>query len=247
MNQKVLIIGATSLLGRSLSYLYASEDKEIVLAGRDFDETKIISNDIGIRYGVNTYPVYLDVMDESACRNVPADILKDHGCPEIIIFVLGYIGNIEKSYMNIDEINKTTQINYSGIVSFLSGLIPSLEKKRNCKIAFVTSVAADRGRKSNFTYGAANASLNTYSQGLRAAMLQYDCSVHTIKLGYMDTRLAYGKTPEFMTCSTDYAARMIRKAIKNRKYIIYLPWFWRYIMLLLRLLPESIFIRLPLP
>lgn len=247
MSAKTLIVGATSLLGRSLSYQYALDGDEIILAGRNIDELKIISCDIAIRYGANTHTLYIDLSDDKSCLRAASDLLDKFGCPDTILFVSGHIGNVENPYQSINEISKTARINYFGMTLFLARLLPNIESTRNTDIVFISSVAGDRGRKTNFVYGAAKAALNTYAQGLRAMLHQRGCGVYTIKLGYMDTRLAFGKTPRLITCTPDYAARAIRRAVERRKYVIYVPWFWRFIMLFLRLLPEKVFIRLPLP
>jgi short-subunit dehydrogenase len=168
--------------------------------------------------------------------------------PRDIIFIIGYSDNADRATCDpaLAELILTT--NYIAITRFLARLLPQIEASSSGhRIAFVSSVAGDRGRKTNFVYGAAKAALNTYAQGLRALLRPYGTTVLTIKLGYVDTRLAYGKTPALLTCSPAYVARSIRNAIHRQAMVIYLPWIWRPFMTLLKILPESVFIRLPLP
>lgn len=245
--ENVLIVGSTSLLGQSLAHHYAKQGYRLILAGPDLNEIEIVAKDLMFRYKCSVESLYFDANDPDLCASLPEQLVLEYGCPKLMLFVLGYIGKTEGNHVNRQETAKITAINYSNVVLFLTGLLPEIEQHSNRSIVFVSSVAGDRGRKTNFVYGAAKAALNTYAQGLRALLLSKNSRVITIKLGYMDTRSAYGKTPAFMTCSSDYAARKIIQAIEKKRHIVYVPGFWRVIMAMLRILPESIFIRLPLP
>ena len=114
-------------------------------------------------------------------------------------------------------------------------------------MTFISSVAGDRGRASNFVYGAAKAALTTYAQGLRAHLAKSGSRVLTVKLGYVDTRLAFGKVPPLLTASPEAAARRIRLHIERGTMVAYVPAFWRPVMMVLRAIPERVFICLPLP
>jgi short-subunit dehydrogenase len=105
-------------------------------------------------------------------------------------------------------------------------------------------VAGDRGRQSNYLYGAAKAGLSTFLQGLRNRLFHANVKVITIKPGFVDTHMTYGRPGLFLVASPESVARGIFRAIAKGKDVVYLPWFWRPIMLIVQSIPEAIFKRL---
>ena len=107
-------------------------------------------------------------------------------------------------------------------------------------------MAGDRGRQSNYLYGSAKAGLSAYLQGLRNRLFRSGVRVVTIKPGFVDTSMTFGRPGLFLLASPEAIARGVYKAINSGKDVVYLPWFWRWIMLVIRLVPEGIFKRLRL-
>jgi short-subunit dehydrogenase len=105
-------------------------------------------------------------------------------------------------------------------------------------------VAGDRGRQSNYLYGAAKAGLSAYLQGLRNRLFHAHVKVLTVKPGFVDTHMTYGRSGLFLVASPESVAKGIFRAIVKGKDVVYLPWFWRPIMLVVRSIPEGIFKRL---
>jgi short-subunit dehydrogenase len=120
------------------------------------------------------------------------------------------------------------------------------EGQRHGCIAVITSVAGDRGRQSNYVYGAAKGGVDHFLQGLRNRLFRSGVAVVTIKPGYVATPMTAGikKSPLFI--SAGRAGRSIHRAIERRRNVVYVPWFWRPIMTMVRWLPEAIFKRLQL-
>jgi decaprenylphospho-beta-D-erythro-pentofuranosid-2-ulose 2-reductase len=234
------------VLGRALAEHYAATGYRIVVAGRDEDELQRVAKDVAIRKGAVVDALVVDLADS---RSIDAAILTvlQGKIPQISIFVAGASTGSREAPYRPDLAANLLAINYAGITRFVGGMLPRLEASPDAMLAFVSSVAGDRGRRTNFVYAAAKAALNTYCEGLRALLVPYKVGVLTIKLGYMDSRLAYGVAPPIFTCSPIFAARAIAKAIGLRRCVVYVPGFWRWICLVLRMIPERIFIRLPIP
>ena len=133
-------------------------------------------------------------------------------------------------------------------MALLAPLANYLESRRRGYLAAISSVAGDRGRQSNYTYGAAKAGLTAYLQGLRNRLYRSGVHVLTIKPGFVDTRMTQGRVnPNSpLVASAARVARDIDRAIRRRRNVIYTPWFWRPIMLAVRALPEFLFKRLKL-
>ena len=139
-------------------------------------------------------------------------------------------------------------VNFTSTVSILSLAANYLEERKTGFIGIISSVAGDRGRQSNYTYGATKAALSAYAQGLRNRLCKSGVHVLTIKPGFVATRMTTGlldpNSP--MVAKPETIANDIVKALTRRRPVVYTPWFWRYIMLLICAIPERIFQRMKL-
>jgi decaprenylphospho-beta-D-erythro-pentofuranosid-2-ulose 2-reductase len=245
-SRSILIIGASSLLGRELARNYAASGWRVILAGRDADELGRVASDVAIRERAMVEVIAVDLADTVSIDAAALEVLRK-GIPKVIIFVAGAANRLSEAPFDPKIAQSLLAANYVGPTRLVSVILPALRSAPGTMIAFVSSVAGDRGRRTNFIYGAAKAALNTYCQGLRALLVPNNVDILTIKLGYMDTRLSYGVAPPALTCSPAYAAKAIRRAIERRRMIVYVPSFWRWICFALRAIPEYLFIRLPIP
>jgi len=138
------------------------------------------------------------------------------------------------------------QTNFTTVVSLLTLLANLFERQGRGSIAVISSVAGDRGRQSNYVYGAAKGALTIYLQGLRNRLAKANVHVLTIKPGFVDTPMTRDFKKGLLWVGPDVIARGIVKAIDKRKDVAYLPFFWRYIMFIIKIIPERIFKRLSL-
>lgn len=240
-----LVVGGTSGLGRALAGQYAAEGWRVVLAGRRADRVSAAAADLRLRHGAEVREVLFDAVDPAAPARAAPEILAG-GPPDVALFALGDNG-APGAALDAAEIARVHAVNFGGAAALLAHLLPALRARRGTAIAFLSSVAGDRGRRGNFVYGSAKAALNAYAQGLRALLHPDGVSVTTVKLGYLDTRLGYGLAPARLAMSPERAARAVRRAIRARREVVYVPAPWRLVMLLLRAIPERIFKRLPIP
>ena len=135
------------------------------------------------------------------------------------------------------------QTNALSTISLLTIIANRFEANKDGTIAVISSVAGDRGRASNYVYGSAKACLNVYLQGLRHRLSGSGVNVLTVKPGFVDTPMTetFEKGP--LWASPEQVAWDIRRAIARRRTVIYTPWFWRWIMLIIRLVPTPVFHR----
>ena len=245
MARAVLIVGATSALAERLAAVYAAQGDRLVLAARHQDALEGVARDLRIRHRAEVETLAFDATDPAIVRSCAERVVAG-GIPDVIVFAHGENGSPRAAYQ-ADEIARVGLVNFGSIAAFVSVLLPALEQRRGAAVAFVGSVAGDRGRKTNFVYGSAKAALNAYAQGLRGLLHPAGVSVTTVKLGFVDSRMSYGLAPPRLTASPEYAARAICKAIAARREIVYVPGFWRWVMLAIRAIPERIFKRLTLP
>ncbi len=139
-------------------------------------------------------------------------------------------------------------VNFTSAVSILGCLADYFRGRRSGVIAAISSVAGDRGRQSNFIYGATKAGLTVYLAGLRNRLHPLGVHVLTIKPGFVATAMTVGRVnPNSPLMATpERVAADIDRALRRRRDVLYTPWFWRWVMLIIRAVPERLFKRLKL-
>jgi hypothetical protein len=145
---------------------------------------------------------------------------------------------------DFDAAHEAFTINALSVISLLTALAQKMQQQRNGTIAVVTSVAGDRGRQSNYVYGAAKGMVSRYLQGLRGKLYPYNVNVIDIKPGLVDTPMTNHIKKGALWASPEQIAACIVKGISKNKHTIYAPYFWRYIMIVVCNIPESIFKKL---
>ncbi|HEV2176554.1 MAG TPA: SDR family oxidoreductase [Terriglobia bacterium] len=237
----VLILGATSSIGRAVASELARQRRGLVLTGRDLEEVKAIASDLALRYQVKTCAREFDILAfERHAADLAASFLAAGDDLEGAVLCVGYYGGAEKDPA---EAKRVADTNFTGCVLALNIMAEHFEKRRRGYICALSSVAGDRGREKNYLYGATKAGLSAYLQGLRQRLFRANVRVITIKPGFVDTPMTYGRAGIFLVASPESVGKSIAKAIESGKDVAYVPWFWRPIMFAVRLIPERIFKR----
>ena len=245
MNEAVLILGATSAIARASAAAFAARGDALYLASRDEDELRRISADLQLLYGVEVHQGFFDAeateTHEEFFKSVVTVMPKFSGG----VLAFGYLGDqLAARDFKVGEKNITA--NFTGAASILSHCANYFELKKSGFIIGIASVAGDRGRQSNYVYGAAKGALSLYLQGLRNRLYISGVRVITIKPGFVDTAMTYGLPGLFLVASPQSIGKGIVGSLNKSADVVYLPWFWRYIMLIIRCIPEPIFKRMKL-
>jgi short-subunit dehydrogenase len=235
----VLIVGSRSDIGREVARAYAREGYDLYLASRDAADNQDFANDLQIRFDNQAECIELDILDyEMHQRCYETLTIKPVG----VITVVGYLGDQVAAQSDFSEARKIIDTNYTGIVSFLNVVADDFERRGSGFIVGVTSVAGDRGRKSNYVYGSSKAALSTYLSGLRNRLSGANVQVLTVKPGFVNTKMTAGiDLPRALTVQPNDVAMAILNAQKRNRNVIYVHWIWRWIMLVIRGIPEFIF------
>ena len=240
----VLIIGAKSDIARAVARKYAQNDYDLYLAARKSSDLEELVNDISIRTQRKVKYVELDILDYNSHATF-YDTLEEK--PLGVISAVGYLGNQDKAQSDFIEARKIIDTNYTGVVSLLNIIADDFEKRGSGFIVGISSVAGDRGRKTNYMYGSAKASLTAYLSGLRNRLYNADVQVLTVKPGFVATRMTEGMDlPERLTAQPEEVAEDIYGAQQKGKNVIYTKWVWRWIMLIIKIVPEWKFKRMSL-
>ncbi len=240
----LLLLGAKSDMATALARKYAGEGYDIQLAARDAGRLLTLQLDLSIRYGINCSLHEFDAADINTHKNF---LLTLPQLPDLTICVFGYLGDQTLAESDWMECNRIIQVNYTGALSVLNIIAnASIEAKKGA-IVGISSVAGDRGRQSNYFYGSAKAGFTTYLSGLRNRLFQYGIHVMTVKPGFVYTRMTEGMPlPRPLTATPEQVADRIFAAMKKKKNTIYVKWFWRWIMLVIKIIPEPVFKKLKL-
>lgn len=198
---------------------------------------------------------HIQVKYSQWCEVIPLDLLKpvdyqslEYVNSELLFCATGYLGlDSEEALYDLKNTQNIANINYARLIPVLNYFAQKMETKRAGTMIVLSSVAGERGRQSNFIYGSAKAGLTAYLSGLRNYMFSRKVHVMTVKPGFMDTKMTEGMSlPQGLTASPAIAAQQIVKALLKKKNVVYVLPVWRYIMLIIKFIPEFIFKRLKL-
>lgn len=235
----ILILGATSDIGFSIAKEFASQGYDVQLAGRNAELLKPLQSDLSIRFGTNCTIHFFDAavfeQHKAFYETLPQK-------PDVVAYVVGYMDDNEKLISNWSETAKTINANYTGAVSVLNIIADDFAARKAGTIVGISSVAGNRGRQSNYIYGSAKAGFTAYLSGLRNRMFHYGVHVMTVLPGFVFTKMTeHLNLPKLLTAKPEDVANAVYTGVKKKKNVIYVKWFWRWIMLIITSVPESIF------
>ena len=240
---KVLILGATSPIARALALRFAYDGARLYLAARDPEEVRRIADDVSVRAGVTALSGTFDASDFASHDAFIRDVANQLGGLDGVVVCFGTLGDEESAQTDPGSALATIQQNFTGAVSLMTLAARHLEQQRSGFIVAIGSVAGERGRSRNYVYGAAKAALATFTQGLRGRLAKSGVHVTTVKLGTVDTRMTWGREGARLSIPPAKAADLIYDAYLKRDEVVFVPWFWRFIMGAVRMIPERHFKR----
>ena len=240
----VLILGATSDLGRALAHEYAAAGHALALAARDTDRLAQDRDDIVERHGVRVGIHRLDILDPADDERLLAAL---DPLPAITVCVIGLMEPQDELQADPRRAERLLQTNFNGPARLLGEIANRCEARGAGSIVGVSSVAGDRGRATNYAYGAAKAGFSAWLSGLRNRLQGSGVHVMTVKPGFVRTRMTEGMDlPGVLTASAGELAGDIRRAQAAGRDVIYRRRIWRLVMLIIRCIPEPVFKRLSL-
>ena len=243
---KILVFGATSAIAFETLKLLVKDGSSFFLCARDEDELKHLSDDLIVRGAKEIGYSTFDAIDKNSIINAIDKCLTKFPDLDGLFIAHGTLPVQQSCETNIDEMKKAIDINFTSVATMLALITPHFERKMSGTIIVISSVAGDRGRQSNYVYGSAKGALTVFTSGLRQRLHKSGVQVLTIKPGFVDTPMTTDLKKGFLFIGPDVIAKGIYKAMIKRKSIVYLPWFWWWIMMIIRHIPEKIFNKLKL-
>ena len=241
----VLILGGTSDIGRATALRYAQAGWAVVLAARNPEEARRNADDIATRSGAAATVASFDVLQTDGF-GLFLDGLAS--LPDTVVSVVGELGKQARAERDLAEAANVMRTNFEGPALIFQALAERFAARGSGTLVGVSSVAGDRGRASNYVYGSAKAGYTAFLSGLRNRLAKQGVRVVTVKPGFVRTRMTAGmKLPPLLTAEPEeVAAAIYRAAEGGRGDVIYVRWMWRFVMMIIRSIPERVFKRLSL-
>jgi short-subunit dehydrogenase len=232
----LLIIGAKSDIAKAVARKYAANGHDLCLAARKADDLKEFASDLTIRTQRKVTCAELDILNFASHKEF-YDSLQEK--PAGVITAVGYLGDQKEAQRSFSESQKIIDTNYTGLVSLLNIIADDFEQRRAGFIVGISSVAGDRGRKSNYVYGSAKAAFTAYLSGLRNRLHEAGVHILTVKPGFVATKMTAGMNlPARLTAQPEEVAEDIYQAQQKGKDVLYTKWMWKWVMMVITIIPE---------
>jgi short-subunit dehydrogenase len=244
--KKVIVLGATSAIAQATVRLLAARGASLYLVGRNAANLDAVAKDAATRGAAKVESQAVDLNDFNAHEGLVDAAYAALGGLDGVVLAHGVLGDqaeAQKSWAATEAVLRT---NFLSAVSLLTPLANRFEAQKAGTLVVISSVAGDRGRQSNYVYGASKGALSIFLQGLRNRLARSGVAVVTVKPGFVDTPMTAGFEQGALFVTARRAGRAVYRAIERRRDVAYVPWFWRPIMLVIRAVPERIFKRLKL-
>ena len=240
----ILILGAHSDIAIAVAHRFAEAGYQIQLAARNINNLAADKSDIELRHQVNVTLHEFDALDTTSHSYFVEQLTI---LPNITVCAVGYMGVQAENEREIKEASLVIRSNYEGPVSILSVVANYFEARGSGCLVGISSVAGERGRASNYVYGSAKAGFTAFLSGLRNRLAKKGVHVVTVLPGFVTTKMTEGMDlPKKLTAQPKEVANAIFNAVQKKQNIIYTRPVWRFIMIIIRNIPEQIFKRLKL-
>ncbi len=240
--RNILVIGATSAIAEATARLYARQGARFYLLARNVKRLENIVADLKIR-GASSVDCQIFEADRvSEHRQLLENALNALGSIDIALVAHGTLGDQKQCESSSEEALSEFRINANSMISLLTVLANIFEKQGKGTLAVISSVAGDRGRPSNYVYGAAKAAVTTFCEGLRVRLYKSGVHLLLIKPGMVETPMTENiDAPAILMAKPEQVSKDIVKAIEKKMDVLYTPFFWKYVMMGIIHLPLFIY------
>jgi decaprenylphospho-beta-D-erythro-pentofuranosid-2-ulose 2-reductase len=244
--RKILVLGATSGIAEATCRIWASQGASLFLIARNAEKLEAVAADLKTRGASFIDTAVADLDDTDKHPELLAHAINSLTGMDIAYLAHGILGDQTEAERDFNTAAQIIHTNYMAPVSLLTWLANFCVQRHSGTLAVISSVAGDRGRKSNYLYGSSKAGLSAFLGGLRNRVDREGVTVLTIKPGPTKTAMTANMPKSEKFADPESVAESIVSAIDKRKDILYVPFQWQPIMFIIRNIPERIFKKLNL-
>ncbi|HET7824687.1 MAG TPA: SDR family oxidoreductase [Anaeromyxobacter sp.] len=244
--EKVVVFGATSAMAQQAVRLLAREGAELVLVGRDPEKLAAVSADAVLRGARSAARIPADLDDCSRFDELAGDVFGRLGRVDLVLLAQGLLGDTPACERDPALAARVLHTNLVAPALLLERVAARMAGQGSGTIVGISSVAGDRGRQSNYVYGAAKGGLSLYLSGLRNRLARSGVHVVTVKPGLVDTPMTAAMPRSRLFSHPSTVAVAILRAVRHRSDEVYVPGYWRAVMWIVRHVPERMFKRMRL-
>jgi len=244
--RRILILGGTSAIAEATAREFAKRGDALYLVGRSAPRLAAIADDLKVRGASHTDSASMDLRDVATHAALIRQATLSLGGLDTALIAYGTLSDQAACEQSVALMLEELKTNAISVMSLCTLLANQFESQGRGVIGVISSVAGDRGRKSNYVYGSAKAAISAFTSGLRQRLYRKGVFVVTIKPGFVDTPMTASFKKGALWASSATVGRQIARGLMRGTPVLYTPGFWRLIMFIIRSIPEFVFRRLAL-
>jgi len=244
--KKILIVGATSAIAEACARQWAQRGDKLFLAARNEAAMRSVADDLKARGAVAVGLKVFDASNLSQHGELIRAATDFMGGLDTVLVAHGTLSDQARAQTDVDYALREIAVNGTSVVSLMTLAGEQLAAQGQGTIAVISSVAGDRGRQSNYVYGSAKALVSAFASGQRQRLRKVGVNVMTIKPGFVDTPMTASFKKGALWAKPEKVASDILAGIDKGRSVVYTPGFWRLIMLIIKHIPEFVFVKLAL-
>jgi short-subunit dehydrogenase len=242
---RAVVVGASSGIGAAIARRLAAEGYVVALLARRKELLDAFSRQINQEVGEEVaFAFEHDVTDTTTIPPLFQQLLKELGSLDVIVYNAGIMPKMALDEFDWEKDGRILETNLLAAIAWLGSAAALFQRMGAGKIVGLSSVAGDRGRVANPAYNSSKAGLDAYLEALRNRLSRHGVHILTVKPGFVDTEMLKSARASFGKISPEHAAQGIWNAMVRGDQLVYLPWWWRWVMLGVRLTPSILFRRL---
>lgn len=239
--RRVIVLGALSAIAEATARVHAREGDRLLLAARNAERLRQAAADLTAR-GAECQVRALDLATHADIRSAFAEMADALGGVDVVYIAYGFLGDQKRAETDPEEARAILNINFLSAAEWALAAADRLRRQGAGTLIAIGSVAGDRGRQSNYVYGAAKGGLSLLLQGIAHSLAGTGARAVIARLGFVDTPMTADlKKGGPLWASPERIAAALYKASYKGGPVVYAPWFWRWIMLVIRLVPAPVF------
>lgn len=244
-SRRILVLGATSAIAERWCRLRAARGDRLLLVARDPARLAVIAADLAARGAAEVLTAESDLADPEGAAERFAAFTGRLGGVDVVLVAYGVLGDQAEAQADVERLQQGLMTNFVSAAVWCELAAGAFERVGRGTLVAISSVAGDRGRRSNYAYGAAKAGLSVFLDGLAHRFAGTAVTVVAVRPGFVDTPMtAHIPKGGPLWAAPDRVAADIERAIEKRRPVTYTPWFWWLVMAVIRNLPRPVFNRM---